>query len=83
MPDIPFTGLAAGVAFLALGLLGLLAAVYLAVETVLEHAARTPGAAKALFEHVFVPIFIGELPEEPAPDKPTNLTAEEDLPFAA
>jgi hypothetical protein len=30
------------------------------VVTVLEHARSNPAAAKALYEHVFLPVFIGK-----------------------
>lgn len=40
-------------------ILGTAVGLVLAVTNVLEHARKDPAAAKAIYEHVFLPIFVG------------------------
>lgn len=40
-------------------ILGTAIGLVLAVTNVMEHARQDPAAAKAIYEHVFLPIFVG------------------------
>lgn len=47
--------------------LAFVAAVFYVVVTVREHMEKSPAAAKAIYEHVFLPVFVG-VPEPHKPD---------------
>lgn len=46
--------------------LGFVAGVAYVVVTVREHMEKSPEAAKAIYDHVFLPVFVG-VPEKPEP----------------
>ncbi len=48
-------------------------AVFYVVVTVREHMEKSPAAAKAIYDHVFLPVFVGTpKPEKAAPPDTTD-----------
>lgn len=59
-----------GVSALFLAFVG---AVFYVVVTVREHMEKSPAAAKAIYDHVFLPVFVGApKPEKPVPPDTTD-----------
>ncbi|MEO2091785.1 MAG: hypothetical protein ABGY75_20210 [Gemmataceae bacterium] len=64
--------------FLAFGVfllfLAFVAGLVYVVCTVRDHMAKSPAAAKAIYDHVFLPVFIGSFEPEKTEEEPNEIT---------